>query len=129
MIDRQFHDMNSGAHRRPATKIAAPAIVWQQNFWRPSAGEGDNKPPQSTIDQGWYDSIDTLLYNLYNCISIKNTSFFECHNLAKGDKDDKDDKDTDDYLCLFRNKINISSQGNHNLKKLENHERAIRHDV
>lgn len=115
-LDIQFKDMNAGAHRKPATKIAAPALTWHRIFWKPSFST-DGAPEDVKNESEWWENIDHLLHRLYCHISTSpGKQDFECPNLQKN------------TLYLFKNKVLVGSNlGNHSVKKLET--RSVRHEI
>lgn len=115
--DIQFKDMNAGAHRRPATKIAAPALIWHRIFWKPPVAQ-DNGGNQDHSDQRWWDSIDLILYALYHNIKMQpDKARFECPN------------QDENVLYLFKNKVNLNAGAICKLEMLKEDEKSVRHEV
>lgn len=81
--DRQYDDMNAGAHRKAAPQIAAPAVTWFRGFWRPA--KGSTSTPQID-DKGWYQSVDAVLLSLFRHFRAQISSEFTCPNLTMNEK-------------------------------------------
>ena len=89
--DRQYGDMNAGAHRKPHPVIGNPAVIWHRCFWR----------IENSDDKRWKDAIDQTLFNIFIRIYVthlKSDISFKSINL---------DRETN-KVCLFNNRFDIA---------------------
>jgi hypothetical protein len=118
--------MNAGAHKRPAPRIAAPALVWQRNYWRPCA---DGKGPvgeDRDAEEAWFLAIDQVLLHLFLFLCPGAEAKFVCPNF-EGDHRGIYHSQS---LYLFRHKANLApGMLEKSLTPLEDSERSARHDV
>lgn len=131
--DSQYVQMNVGAHRKPASHIGAPSLIWQRSFWRPTQEKEKHTAAKTLLDAAdkiekedqWSYDVDELLLRIFEAVCPDRTKKFICPNLWRAPDDDP----VGDTLYLLRNKVQLCGDNKAKPETLNDTERAVRHAV